>query len=142
MISYSAKAARALGYLKRRYNDIDVYVEDTSGYMMWLRLLKNVFPGSVRIRSVNLLGGRKQVVDVCRLDQDDDGRRKLYIVDADFDLLCNRRRINLKYLYRLKAYCIENILLHEDCICEVGLELSIVWESARHIERHWLRRIN
>ena len=34
---------------------------------MWLRLLKNVFPGSVRIRSVNLLGGRKQVVDACRL---------------------------------------------------------------------------
>jgi hypothetical protein len=119
MISYSARAAKALGYLKRRYNDIEKFVEDTASHTMWLKLLRNLLPKKVRLRSVNLMGGKKQVIDACKLDQKDDGRKKLYIIDGDFDFLLNNHKPKMKYLYRIGAYCIENVIMHVGCVAEV-----------------------
>ncbi|UTV37664.1 DUF4435 domain-containing protein [Ensifer adhaerens] len=113
MIKYSARAAKALGYLKRRYNDIEVYVEDTSSPNMWIRLLESLLPLGTQLKSVNLLNGRKGVLDACRIDQGDDGRKKLYIIDGDFDFLHNRAKPRLKFLHRLPSYCVENLLSHE-----------------------------
>jgi Protein of unknown function (DUF4435) len=119
MISYSHRAARALGYLKNKFNDIEIYVEDNAGHAMWVRLLKRLLPSTITLKSVNLLGGRDNVIRACRLDQIDDGRKKLYIVDADFDYVAGKPKSKLKYLYRLRAYCIENLLLHKNCLAEV-----------------------
>ena len=122
MVGYTARAAKALGYLKRRYNDIEIFVEDTSNHNMWLRIIQKIIPPTVRVTSVNMLGGRKSVLDACRLDQKDDGRKKIYIIDGDFDFLLGRPKARLKHLYRIRAYCIENILLHPESVFEVGVD--------------------
>jgi hypothetical protein len=124
MIYYNSRAAKALGFLKKPYNEIEIYVEDTSNPTMWLRVLKRILPNTVRMQSVSPLGGRKNVVDACRLDQAEDGRKKLYIIDADFDYLTNRKKPRLRHLYRINAYCIENVLLQPSCIVELCVDLS------------------
>jgi len=121
MVRYSPRAARALAFLKRPYNDIDVFVEDTGNHSMWLVLLRRILPSHIRLSSVNLLGGRLAVVGACRLDQLHSTRSRIYIIDADFDLLLGRPKPRLKHLYRIPAYCIENILLNEKSIIHVGL---------------------
>jgi hypothetical protein len=120
MIKYSPRAAKALGYLKNAYNDVEIYVEDQTCHHMYLLLFRKILPESVRLRSVNQLGNRKAVVEACKRDQDDDGRKRLYIIDGDFDYYHHRSRLRLKHLYRLRAYCVENILIHESAAIAVA----------------------
>ncbi|MGK9339609.1 DUF4435 domain-containing protein [Sinorhizobium meliloti] len=120
MINYSARAAKALGYLKRKYNDIEVYVEDTSSPNMWIRLLESILPSGTKLRSVNLLAGRRRVIEACRLDQKDDGRRKLYITDGDFDYLLGKGKPRLKFLHRMPCYCVENLLSQKKIVSDAA----------------------
>src|SRR5271165_5002567 len=90
-------------------------------------------PELKRIR-VNQLGGREKVIDACRLDQQDTGRRKLYLIDGDFNAVLGRRRPRLKYLYQLKAYCVENILLSEDAVRYVGVACKPDW-TERQVDK-------
>ena len=124
VVKYSPRAAQALAFLKRPYNDIDIFVEDTGNHNMWLLLLREILPVKVRLFSVNLLGGRERVDEACRLDQADDGRKKLYIIDGDFDFLNNVRKSRLKHLYRLRAYCIENLIIHEHALVQAALPMQ------------------
>ena len=121
MPSYSPRAALALAYLKQPYNDVDVFVEDTGNHNMWLVLLKRILPARVRLQSVNLMGGREAVLKACKLDQADRPRRRLYIIDGDLDFLLGRTRPRLKFLRRLRAYCLENLLINENAIVQIGL---------------------
>ncbi|RYZ85595.1 MAG: DUF4435 domain-containing protein, partial [Proteobacteria bacterium] len=121
MVRYSPRAAKALSYLKRPYNDIDIFVEDTCNHNMWLEMLRNILPPTVKITSVNQMGGRSAVVESCKLDQENDGRRKLYIIDGDFDLLLGRPKPRLKHLYRLRAYCFENLVISQESAVYVGV---------------------
>lgn len=122
MPRYSSRTARALGFLKRSVNDIEIFVEDTSNRNMWVRLLTQVLPPGVRLRSINMLGGRKAVEDACAADQSEDGRRKLFITDGDFDHLTGKSKPRLKFLYRLRSYCVENILVSERAITYIAME--------------------
>ena len=124
MVQYPARAAPALGFLKRSANDVDIYVEDTANPNMWMRILRNLLPVDVRIRSVNMLGGRKNVLDACRLDQIKDGRRKLYIIDGDFDHFYRKPKPRLRNLHRLRCYCVENMLISRSAITTIGAESS------------------
>ena len=121
MIKYSPKSAKALAFLKKNSNDIDIFVEDTKNHNMWLLLLRRILPSGVRLRSVNQLGGRDKVIAACRLDQVDDGRKKLYIIDSDFDGYHGAKKPRLKHLYRLNAYCVENILICQGAMEEIPL---------------------
>lgn len=120
MISYTPKAAKAMAFLKRPYNDIDIFVEDTTNQNMWLELIKKIVPKNIRITSVNRLGGRNSVVNACKMDQRKGLRPKIYIIDGDFDFLAGTAKPRLKFLYRLSAYCVENLLINNQSIVEVG----------------------
>lgn len=124
MVRYSPRAAKALALLKRPYNDVDIFVEDTGNHNMWLLTVRRLLPLGTKITSVNMLGGRDAVISACKLDQTNTGRRKLYIVDGDFDYLLGKSRKKLKYYYRLRSYCIENLLIRENPLIQVGLENS------------------
>jgi thiamine pyrophosphate-dependent acetolactate synthase large subunit-like protein len=63
VVSYSPRAARALSFLKRPFNDVDIFVEDTGNHNMWLALIRRILPNGLRLASVNLLGGRASVVE-------------------------------------------------------------------------------
>jgi hypothetical protein len=90
VIGYSPRAAKALGFLKRAYNDIDIYVEDRTCHHMYALLFRKILPHDVRLASVNQVGNRQSVVEACKKDQADRGRPKLYIIDGDFDHYHNR----------------------------------------------------
>ncbi len=119
-VVYPPKASKAIGYLKSNVNDIEIFVEDTSSSNTWVALLRKVLPDGVRLSSVNILGGRDNVLAACKGDQQDDGRRKLYIIDADLDILKGIRKPKLRHLYRLRAYCLENYLISEVTLVSVA----------------------
>ena len=129
-VVYPAKSAPAIGFLKSSLNDIEIFVEDSASPNMWCRLLKKYLPDHIRLDSVTPLGGRKNVLDACKADQGIDGRKKLYIIDGDLDLIQGRRKPNLKHLYRLRAYCVENYLLSENAI----LDLTTIFDGKIEIE--------
>ncbi len=122
MPKYSPRAAKALAMLKQHYNDVDIFVEDTSNHNMWLLLMQAILPAGTKLESVNMLGGRLAVEKACALDQTDDGRRKLYIIDGDLDFLLGKRTRRLKYFYRLKANNVENLILSELALTQIALE--------------------
>lgn len=122
MLNYSPRAAKAMAQLKRHYNDVDVFVEDTANHNMWLLIIRSLLPTGMHIESVNMLGGRNAVTRACELDQKNTGRKKIYIIDGDLDFLLGKRMKRLKYLYRIRANNIENILINEEALVSMALE--------------------
>jgi hypothetical protein len=145
MVKYSERAIRALGFLKRPYNDIDIYVEDRTCHHMYVLLFRRILPEHIHLTSVNQAGDRNSVIGACRRDQANDGRMKLYLIDGDFDHYKGRRRPRLKYLYRLRGYCVENILIKEAAAVAVGAEADT--NSSEHDIRRrldfqvWIKEI-
>ncbi|MEX0999614.1 MAG: DUF4435 domain-containing protein [Thermodesulfobacteriota bacterium] len=122
MISYSIKALRGLAYLYKSYNDLDVYVEDTTTLNFYKILINRILDGKANVDRVFQLGGRDAVLNECANDQELGGRPRIYIIDADFDLLLGRSKSNLKRLYRLNVYCAENLVLCEEAVHQIGVD--------------------
>lgn len=122
MIRYPTKAVRTIGFLKSQYNEIEIYVEDTTTTAMYLLIFRQILGSKVHLKSVTPVGDRNRVLAACRLDQANDGRKKLYLIDDDFDHFAGRYKPKLRHLYRLRAYCVENILLDETAVINVGVE--------------------
>ena len=80
----------------------------------------------------------------CKADQGNDGRKKLYIIDGDLDLLLGRPKPRLRHLHRLRRYCVENYLLEEGAlvlaatILNPRLEIGILRQERDYPE--WLDR--
>lgn len=102
---------------------------------MWLRLLRRLLPETINLESVNVIGSKSKVIEACKQDQKDDGRKKLYIVDGDFDYLTKKPMPRLKHLYRLQAYCVENLLCHPLCVTAVCLD----YDGSVSIDNAWQR---
>jgi hypothetical protein len=122
VINYSRKAIAGLAYLFRPYNDIDVYVEDTTCRNMYEVLLERMLDGQARVTRVFQLGARNDVMATCKNDQGPGGRPRLYIIDGDFDVVLGGKPPGLKYLYRLSVYCSENLVFTEAATLEVAFE--------------------
>lgn len=112
---------------------------------MWIELIKRIIPKGVRLKSVNHLGGRDQVIAACKADQIEDGRRKLYIIDGDFDYLLGRSKPRLKFLHRLRCYCVENLLIHEKSVTYIGAASKPEWSESdvegKFLFEQWLSDI-
>lgn len=121
MVRYSVRAIRALGYLKQRYNSIEIYVEDTTCHNMHLLVFRALLGKNARLTSVNQVGDKNAVIAACRQDQATDGRKRIYVLDGDFNPLLGKRGPRLKYLYTLDAYDIENLIIHEGAIIKIGM---------------------
>jgi hypothetical protein len=122
MIKYSPRSARAIGLLKAFYNDIEIFVEDNASPNMHLLICRRILGSEIRLESVNSLGGKDAVLEACRLDQAADTRTRLYLIDGDLDLILRRAKPRLKHLYRLRAYCVENLLLSQAAVEAVCLQ--------------------
>lgn len=122
-MQHPKRALTALVYLFRPYNDIDIYIEDTTCRNMYEILIERILNGRAELRRIFPLGGRPAVISRCSLDQTDAQRRRLYLIDGDFDALFgNKVAPDLKHLYQLGVYCAENILFCEHAVCELGCE--------------------
>lgn len=141
---FPPKAAQALGFLKSAQDDVEIFVEDTSAPNMWVKLLRSYLPSGVKLRSVSVLGSRENVIGACRSDQAIDSRRKLYIIDGDLDILRGMGKPRLRHMYRLRAYCVENYLIHyvafTEAITTMNPNVSLEDAARRFQWKEWLER--
>lgn len=110
-IQYPARSAPALGFLRSRNNDVEIYVEDTACKIVWTNLINKLNTKGYRIKNINRMGGKKNVLEACVDDQLDKKRKRLYIVDGDLDRITGKKYKKLNHLYKIKSYCVENILI-------------------------------
>lgn len=115
---FNAQALFGASFLFRKFNEIDIYIEDTSNRAMFDTLIKKIVNNKYKVTRLHQLGGKKAVIDRCAKDQKHSKeRKKIYLIDGDHDLMTGENVVTLKYLYSLKVYCIENLLL-----CKKALE--------------------
>jgi hypothetical protein len=108
--------------LLRQYNDLDIFVEDVSAQNVYIRLFNRMLNGIAKITQVFPLQSRSTVLSECAKDQLPRNRKRLYIIDGDFELIHGTAAPVLLHLYRLGVYCSENLLLSESAAIEIALE--------------------
>jgi hypothetical protein len=118
----AAKSASSLFY--EEYNDVDIYIEDTAvGYRkIFKELLNRALGSKFSIEQVFPIGNREEVIAECEKNQNPAGRKRVYIVDGDFYLLNGGDREDLKGLFVLPRYCVENYFFNEDAIAQTAYE--------------------
>jgi hypothetical protein len=78
--------------------------------------------GKAKVQRVFQLGGKHAVIEACRNDQQDSSRRRLYIIDGDYELLTGMDAPHLRYLHRLTVYSSENLVFTESAVIEVSVD--------------------
>lgn len=119
---YSLKSKLGVSYLKRKWNDIEVFVEDKKCSNMWINIINKVLKNIAKIQTVVQLGNKHEVIKMCNQDNDF-SYPKIFIVDGDFDFIFNDSTKH-KRLFQLNVYCIENLLFSENAILEIIFRLK------------------
>lgn len=101
--------------LYTQFNDVEFFVEDTEQEHFYFNILKKLFP-ELRFDKIFPLNGKKNVKDAARLNIGN--KKKVYIVDLDFDHILNTVE-NIDNLFYLRKYSIENYLFTRSAIYEV-----------------------
>lgn len=136
MIKWPKRALGAVVKLFEPLQDIDVYVEDANDEVFYTHLLKRVAQNKVRIARVFSCGCRQAVIDNAN-SYDTTKRPALFIVDGDFEWVLGEPPPSSKApLYRLNAYCIENLI-----VCETAF-LNLVMEEAVLSEEDAQKKLN
>lgn len=132
----SGKHAKAVFF--RDQNDIDIFIEDTAkgSKKLFTEILSRAIKGKYRISDVFPLGDKESVIKRCALDQNQNERMRLYIIDGDLDILNDCSPKGIKRLYVLKRYCIENYLIDENAIVQVLQEEDL--EKNSNLIKHQL----
>ena len=90
---------------------------------MYVRLVNRVLEAQgKRISTVFPLHGRVNLLARCTADQAVRPRRRIYLMDADQDLILGRPAPRLDHFHRLGAYCSENLLLSENAVITIATE--------------------
>jgi hypothetical protein len=97
-----------------QFNEVNFYVEDTELQELYHQILKKLFP-TMKIERIFPLNGKKTVID--EAIENIGHKKKVYIVDKDFDDLHNRIE-HIDNLFYLDRYCIENYFFEEISILE------------------------
>lgn len=105
---------RGQDLLYRQFNDIDVYVEDTGKERLYYQLFKLLLPG-IKLAKIFPLNGKENVVADAQANNTN--KRKVYLVDLDFDEILGRKQ-TIRNLIYLQRYSIENYFVDEEAIKE------------------------
>jgi hypothetical protein len=97
-----------------QFNDVNFYIEDEDQENFYFSILKKLFPG-IRLDKIFPLRGKDNVIEKSKRHIGD--KKKVFIVDKDFDDLLNKKVIQNNLFY-LEEYSIENYLLDEKAIKE------------------------
>lgn len=123
MPAYSPRAQKALAFLFRTYNDIDVYVEDSVARNFYEILINRILGDKAKVTRVIQLGGRKEVLEECqRHQQVGHSRPCLFIIDGDFDVVRGSTVPPIPHLYQLQVYCSENLVFCGKAALEVAVD--------------------
>lgn len=143
MVTWPSRAFAALRALFEPLQDIDVYVEDENDEVFYTHLLSRVMRGEVRIARVFSKTGRDSVVRAAE-SHDQKQRRALFVIDGDFDWVVGSPAPTIPGLFRIDAYCVENLLVNEAAaICLLMQDASMTEEVAREclMFSEWIGRI-
>lgn len=110
----SSKAVLGLEVLWSQFNDISFYIEDEDQQNFYLCILRNFFP-KIKISKIFPLNCKDNVIEEAKKTR---SKKKVFIVDLDFDEICNRK-LRLKNLFYLNKYSIENYLIDKKAIHEI-----------------------
>lgn len=119
---YNLKSKLGVSLLYRKWNDIEVFIEDETCSNMWVNIINKTLKNIAIIQTVTQLGSKHEVIKACKEDDDFD-YPKVYIIDGDFDFIFNHSTKN-KRLFQLNVYCIENLLFSEKAILEIIFRLK------------------
>jgi len=124
MISYSQRAISALVYLFRPFNDLDVFVEDEASRNLYEVLINRILERRATVSRVFQLGPRQAVIHACEADQSPRDRKRIYIIDGDYEILDGVPHPRLKHLCRLSVYSSENLVISPEALLEVAYECN------------------
>lgn len=117
----SAVALGALDIFYARLNEVHFYVEDTEQENLYFTILKKHFP-EINFSKIFPLDGKSNVLTHAKDPANKGGMvKRVYIVDQDFDHLLGSVE-NIRSVFYLDRYCIENFLIEEDAMIEVIIE--------------------
>jgi hypothetical protein len=134
--SYSNDAVKSIGLFYRALQDIEIYVEDIGSEALYFRLFKRILSDNIRVRKVIPLGGRKNVVDVCK--EYSENSPAIFIIDGDLDLLHGEREGSHERLFQHRMYCIENYLFCEKASSEILQEtVGTILEDEAYDKLDW-----
>ncbi|MBU2915370.1 DUF4435 domain-containing protein [Reichenbachiella agariperforans] len=137
MIERNTEAKSARSVLFEDFNDIDIYVEDSAvGYQkMYKELLNKAFENKLRIEHIIPIGNRDAVIAECENNQENTGRKRVYIVDGDLYILSVDPITPKDGLFVLPRYCIENYLISKNALIKILYEDEPNLESSEIEER-------
>jgi hypothetical protein len=107
VVRFSSRSMRAYAALWKPYNDIDIFVEDSSLRGLYERMFNRLLGGRAKVGSIVPLANRDAVVSEAIRLKDDNTRKRLFLVDGDFNWSVGRRS-RVRNLYTLPCYSIEN----------------------------------
>jgi len=145
MIKWPSRALTAIVKLFEPLQEIDIYVEDSNDEVFYTHLFRIICKDRVRIARVFSKNGRENVISAA-VNHDPNSRPSLFLIDGDLEWVRDEeKKFNLNHLYRLDAYCIENLLISEHAILKIIVEDSICFEEdakQRLQFKEWLDQIN
>lgn len=110
----TTKAILGLEVLWSQFNDVSFYIEDEDQQNFYLCILRKFFP-NIKISKIFPLNCKDNVIKEARKTK---SKKKVFIVDQDFDEIC-KRKVELNNLFYLKKYSIENYLVDKKGIYEL-----------------------
>jgi hypothetical protein len=127
MLKYKDFVLPNIGLFFRNKNNVDVFIEDAYDDEFYLTLINRVFEKTGhKINKLISLGCKTNVLAACNSDQEKRDVPRVYIVDGDLELITDNNLKNLKNLFVLEKYCIENYLIHKESIIEIIHDYLII----------------
>ena len=143
MLKWPKRALAAIEKLFEPLQDVDVFVEDADDEVFYSHLLRRVTEGDARVVRVFAKHGRESVIEAAS-SHVPSGRRTLFLIDGDLEWVLGKPAPTLPHLFRLPAYCIENLLVSEKPALRLVVEEAALSDAdaARLLDfREWVRRI-
>lgn len=128
MLRWPKRARAALVHLFRPLQDVDVYVEDANDEVLYTELFRRIAPLNTRIARVFCAGDRSAVIKIAQ-DYDFDARPALFLIDGDFEWVRDEPAPQFRGIYRIEAYCIENLLIQEVASIQIIIEEAAIPEN-------------
>ena len=128
MLRYKEFIIPTISLFFKAKNDVDIFIEDSNDEEFYKALIQRLTDGK-RVKKIISCKCKTELIKACEADQIDRVRKRIYLTDGDLDLIVDSNIYDLKYLYILEKYCIENYLIEEEGILEV-LHSNIVLDKS------------
>lgn len=133
MLHFSDESKRLVSTFLAYRNDIDIYTEDEPKDKEFYRIVfTKLLSNTLQINDITPLGSKRNVIERCK-NEPDNGRKKIFIIDGDITMIHGANVPNLKNLFVLDGYCIENLLLDKESIVQY-IYLNCALKSKDEIE--------